>query len=58
MIILTLKYNTNINTDIILILYLHAMLNWFITDKASYALKMLQEIRSSHAALFCKNDVL
>ena len=33
-------------------------LNWCITDKASNTLKMSQEIRSSHAALFCKIDVL
>ena len=33
-------------------------LNWFITDKASDTLKMSQKIRSSRAALFCKNNVL
>ena len=34
------------------------MTELIITDKASDTLKMPQEIRSSCAALFCKNDVL
>ena len=32
-------------------------MKWFITDKASNRLEMSQEMRSRHAALFCKIDV-
>ena len=31
-------------------------LNWFITDKSSYTLKMSKQIKSSRAALFCKTS--
>ena len=34
------------------------MTELIITDKACDTLKMSQEVRSSRAALFCKNDVL
>ena len=40
------------------ILYLHAMTELIFTDKASHTSKMLQEIRSSRAALFCNINVL
>ena len=33
-------------------------MDWFIADKASDTLKMLQEIRSIRTAVFSKNDFL